>query len=78
MDFGDAEPSHIPRPAVLRKIREEANIQKGLDVIHSLHQFKYDGEFANYIKEIGLDEFYCIYSSPMQLAIYKDQIGKYS
>lgn len=83
MDFGDAEPSHIPRPAVLRKIREEANnrflgVQKGLDVIHSLHQFKYDGEFANYIKEIGLDEFYCIYSSPMQLAIYKDQIGKYS
>lgn len=82
MDFGDAEPSHIPRPAVLRKIREEANnrflgIQKGLDVIHSLHQFKYDGEFANYIKEIGLDEFYCIYCSPMQLAIYKDQIGMY-
>lgn len=28
-----------------------------------------------YIKEIGLDEFYCIYCSPMQVAIlYKQQI----
>lgn len=82
MDFGDSEPSHIPRPAVLRKIREEANnrflgIDKCLDVIHSLHQLKYDGEFSNYIKEIGLDEFYCIYCSPMQIAIYKDRIGMY-
>lgn len=79
MEYGDPEPSFIPGNDVLRKARQEASsndmgIKKGLDMISSLHNMKYDGEFAGYIREIGLDEFFLIYMSPMQVATYKDKI----
>lgn len=81
MVFGDPEPAYLPSSNVLRKVRHEAlnrhlGIEKGLDVIDSLLHMKYNGEFAGYIKEIGLDEFYCIYCSEMQIIIYKNTIKK--
>lgn len=35
---------------------------------------KYAGKYAGYIKEVGKDKFYCMYWSPMQMALYKDLI----
>lgn len=37
---------------------------------------KYSGSCGAYIGQIGLDEFYCIYSAPAQIASYKSQINK--
>lgn len=81
MKFGDPEPSYIPNHAVLRKARQEAHnrdlgIKKSLNVFDSLLDMKYNGEYAGYITDIGLDEFYCIYCLPIQIIIYKDRIRK--
>lgn len=40
----------------------------------SWYRMKYEGEFAGSIKDIGFNEFYFIYVSPMQIDIYKDAI----
>lgn len=79
MAYGDPEPSHLYSNSVLRKARQEAKdkdlgLYKIPDPLISLQKIKYNVEFANIIREIALDKFYCMYWSPMQLDLYKDII----
>lgn len=82
LSFGDPEPPYLPRKATLRKVKENATnehlkVEKTLDPIESLYDLKYNGKYVGYIQSIGKDPFYCIYGSPMQLAIYKTLLRKH-
>jgi len=77
MEYGDPEPSHLYTTDVLRKTRQEGKdkelgVHKIQNVIESINNLKYNVQYAGVIREIGLDKFYCMYWSPLQMDIYKD------
>lgn len=79
MEYGDPEPSHLYTTNVLRKARQEGKdkelgVHKMQNVIESINNLKYDVQYAGVIREIGLDKFYCMYWSPLQMDIYKDVV----
>lgn len=66
MDYGDPEPSNLYTTDILRKARQEARdkelgVDKVQDVVKSVHELKYNMQYADIIREIGLDKFYCMY-----------------
>lgn len=73
MDFGDAEPSHLPNLATLRKAKQERNdLELGdKDPILSLQMLKYSEPHSGSIKDIGLNKFFCHYWSQTQMYMYK-------
>lgn len=79
MEYGDPEPSHLYATDVLRKARQEGKdkelgVHKVQDPIACINDLKYNVEYAGIIREIGLNKFYCMYWSPLQIDIYKDVI----
>lgn len=77
MEYGDPESSHLYTTDVLRKARQEGKdkelgVHKVQNVNESISHLKYDVQYAGVIREIGLDKFYCMYWSPLQIDIYKD------
>lgn len=61
-------PAHLPNQSTLRKLKQRENEKRyrDPDPVHSLCLLKTDAMFHKSITDIGLDPFYCFFSTPEQ------------
>lgn len=62
-------PAHLPNSGTLRKIKQRENEKnyRDIDPVRSLCMMKSDSMFHKSIADIGLDPFYCFFSTPEQI-----------
>lgn len=68
LESSDYCPAHMPNKNTLRKLKQREN-EKSLrdpDPVYSLCMLKKDAAFHRSITDIGLDPFYCFFSTPEQ------------